>query len=163
MHASAVVVATGGLSIPSMGTTPFGYELAEQFNLPVTPLRASLVPYTFDGDYKQMFAKLSGNAINCQISFDKISFEEAMLFTHRGLSGPAVLQISNYWIPGQSVIVNLLPSIDVESLLIEAKKHRPKVIIRTILNEHLPRNLVLELESFWWSEFKEKPLSLIHI
>ena len=159
MHANAVVVATGGLSIPSMGTTPFGYEIAKQFDLPVTPLRASLVPYTFDGDYKKIFSKLSGNAINCQISFDKISFEEAMLFTHRGLSGPAVLQISNYWIPGQSVIVNLLPSIDVESLLIEAKKHRPKVIIRTILNEHLPRNLVLELESLWWSEFKEKPIA----
>ena len=159
MHANAVVVATGGLSIPSMGTTPFGYEIAKQFDLPVTPLRASLVPYTFDGDYKKIFSKLSGNAINCQISFDRTSFEEAMLFTHRGISGPVVLQISNYWIPGQSVIVNLLPSIDVESLLIETKNHRPKVIIRTVLNEHLPRNLVLELESLWWSELKEKPLA----
>ena len=159
MHANAVVVATGGLSIPSMGTTPFGYEIAKQFDLPVTPLRASLVPYTFDGDYKKIFSKLSGNAINCQISFDRTSFEEAMLFTHRGISGPVVLQISNYWIPGQSIIVNLLPSIDVESLLIETKNHRPKVIIRTVLNEHLPRNLVLELESLWWSELKEKPLA----
>lgn len=159
LHTSSVVVATGGLSIPSMGTTPFGYEIAQQFGLPVTPLRASLVPYTFDGRHKEMFSNLSGNAINSRITFGKTSFEEALLFTHRGLSGPVVLQISNYWIPGQSISVDLLPDTNAENLLLEAKTHRPKSIMRTILAEHLPRNLVLELESLWWVEFKDKPVA----
>ncbi len=158
-YASSVVVATGGLSIPSMGTTPFGYEIAAQFGLPVTSLRASLVPYTFDGEYKNMFSRLSGNAIDTRITFDKTSFEEAMLFTHRGLSGPVVLQISNYWIPGQAITVDLLPSVNAENLLIEAKTKRPKSVLRTVLNDHLPKNLVLELEALWWPNLKDKPIA----
>lgn len=159
LHASSVVVATGGLSIPSMGTTPFGYEIAEQFGLPVTPLRASLVPYTFDGKHKEMFSRLSGNAVDTRITFGDTSFEEAMLFTHRGLSGPVVLQISNYWVPGQAITVDLLPSVDATNLLIQAKAQKPRSILRTILNEYLPRNLVLELESLWWQKFKDKPIA----
>ena len=159
MHTGAVVVATGGLSIPSMGTTPFGYEIAKQFDMPVTPLRASLVPYTFDGDLKQMFSRLSGNAINTRISFNDTCFEEAMLFTHRGLSGPVVLQISNYWTPGQSIVIDLLPEQDVETLLLEAKTTRPKSLVRTLLHEHLPKNIVLELESLWWPTVKDKPVA----
>lgn len=159
LHTHSVVVATGGLSIPSMGTTPFGYEIAEQFGLAVTPLRASLVPYTFDGEHKQMFSRLSGNAINTRITFGKTSFEEAMLFTHRGLSGPVVLQISNYWTPGQSITVDLLPSHDAAHLLIEAKTQKPRSTLRSILSEHLPRNLVLEFESLWWSDQKDQPLA----
>ncbi len=159
MRTGAVVVATGGLSIPSMGTTPFGYEIAKQFDMPVTPLRASLVPYTFDGDLKQMFSRLSGNAINTRISFNDTCFEEAMLFTHRGLSGPVVLQISNYWTPGQSIVIDLLPEQDVETLLLEAKTTRPKSLVRTLLHEHLPKNIVLELESLWWPTVKDKPVA----
>ncbi len=158
-HTYNVVVATGGLSIPSMGTTPFGYQIAEQYGLPVTPLRASLVPYTFDGDFKAMFARLSGNAVNTRITFGNTSFEEAMLFTHRGLSGPVVLQISNYWIPGQAITVDLLPSVDVECLLLEAKLHKPKSILRSLLNEYLPKNLVLELESLWWQDCRERSVA----
>ena len=159
MTTPAVVVATGGLSIPSMGTTPFGYEIAKQFDMRVQPLRASLVPYTFDGKLKDMFSRLSGNAIDVQISFGKTIFNEAVLFTHRGLSGPVVLQISNYWIPGQSISINLLPNEEAGSLLLDAKKDKPKSLVRTILNQHLPKNLVLELEALWWHELKDTPLA----
>ena len=155
----SLVVATGGLSIPSMGTTPFGYEIAKQFDMRVLPLRASLVPYTFDGKLKEMFSRLSGNAIDTEIRFGKTSFSEALLFTHRGLSGPVVLQISNYWVPGQSVTVDLLPAEDTGNLLIEAKNGKPRSLVRTVLQQKLPKNLVLELESLWWPTLREKPLA----
>ena len=155
----SLVVATGGLSIPSMGTTPFGYEIAKQFDMRVLPLRASLVPYTFDGKLKEMFSRLSGNAIDTEIRFGKTSFSEALLFTHRGLSGPVVLQISNYWVPGQSVTVDLLPAEDTGRLLIEAKNGKPRSLVRTVLQQNLPKNLVLELESLWWPTLREKPLA----
>ena len=155
----SLVVATGGLSIPSMGTTPFGYEIAKQFDMRVLPLRASLVPYTFDGKLKEMFSRLSGNAIDTEIRFGKTSFSEALLFTHRGLSGPVVLQISNYWVPGQSVTVDLLPAKDTGRLLIEAKNGKPRSLVRTVLQQKLPKNLVLELESLWWPTLREKPLA----
>ena len=82
-----------------------------------------------------------------------------MLFTHRGLSGPVVLQISNYWTPGQSIVIDLLPEQDVETLLLEAKTTRPKSLVRTLLHEHLPKNIVLELESLWWPTVKDKPVA----
>ncbi len=159
MTTPALVVATGGLSIPSMGTTPLGYEIAKQFGMRVLPLRASLVPYTFDGALKDMFSRLSGNAIDTEIRFGNTSFSEALLFTHRGLSGPVVLQISNYWVPGQSVTVDLLPTENVNTLLIDAKTAKPRSLIRTVLQQHLPKNLVLELEAVWWPELREKPLA----
>ena len=159
MTTKSVVVATGGLSIPSMGTTPFGYEIAKQYGMRVQPLRASLVPYTFDGRLKEMFSRLSGNAIDVTISFGKTTFDEAVLFTHRGLSGPVVLQISNYWVPGQSISINLLPGEDVEKLFYDAKKDKPKSLVRTILNQKLPKNLVLELQSMWWPGLKDTPLA----
>ena len=159
MTATSLVVATGGLSIPSMGTTPLGYEIAKQFGMRVQPLRASLVPYTFDGALKDMFSRLSGNAIDAEICFGNTSFNEALLFTHRGLSGPVVLQISNYWVPGQSITVDLLPDTDVATLLINAKIEKPRSLVRTALQQHLPKNLVLELESIWWADSKEKPLA----
>jgi len=159
MTTPSVVVATGGLSIPSMGTTPFGYDIAKQFGMQVQPLRASLVPYTFDGKLKEMFSRLAGNAIDVQISFAKTHFDEAVLFTHRGLSGPVVLQISNYWAPGQAISINLLPGEDVKNLLSEARRDKPKSLARTILHQYLPKNLVLELETIWWPELKDKPLA----
>jgi len=156
---ASVVVATGGLSIPSMGTTPFGYEIAKQYNMRVLPLRASLVPYTFDGQLQEMFSRLSGNAVEAEIKFGETVFSEALLFTHRGLSGPVVLQISNYWQPGQAISVDLLPGENASELLINAKQNRPKVLVRTALQDSLPKNLVLELEALWWSAAKDRSLA----
>ena len=159
MKTPALVVATGGLSIPSMGTTPFGYEIAKQFGMRVLPLRASLVPYTFDGALRDMFSRLSGNAIDVEIRFGSTVFNEAMLFTHRGLSGPVVLQISNYWIPGQAITVNLMPGLDAAQLLIDAKTSRPRSLVRTVLQQHLPKSLVVELETLWWKPVADTPLA----
>jgi predicted Rossmann fold flavoprotein len=159
MTTPSLVVATGGLSIPSMGTTPFGYEIAKQFGMRVLPLRASLVPYTFDGALRDMFSRLSGNAIDVEIRFGSTVFNEAMLFTHRGLSGPVVLQISNYWIPGQAITVNLMPGLDAAQLLIDAKTSRPRSLVRTVLQQHLPKSLVVELETLWWKPVADTPLA----
>jgi predicted Rossmann fold flavoprotein len=159
MVATSVVVATGGLSIPSMGVTPFGYEIAEQFGLPVLPRRASLVPYTFSGKLQAMFERLSGVSVNAVIRYGATQFEEALLFTHRGLSGPVVLQISNYWQPGQGVSVDLLPGQSAGDILLEAKQSTPRSQIRTALSQYLPRSVIAELESLWWAAFKNKPIA----
>ncbi len=155
---NSVVVATGGLSIPYMDPTPYGYDLARQFGLNVLPIRASLVPYTFSGALKEMFARLSGNAIPAVIQSGKQAFQEAMLFTHRGLSGPVVLQISNYWQPSDAVVVNLLPADCAATLLLDAKRAQPKALARTVLSQFLPKNVVLEFERLWWFDLKDKAL-----
>jgi len=157
--ANSVVVATGGLSIPHMDPTPFGYDIARQFGLNVLPVRASLVPYTFTGELKAMFAKLSGNAIPAIISVGKASFKEALLFTHRGLSGPVVLQISNYWEQSDPICVNLLPDINLPELLHDAKHNQPKSLARTILAQFLPKKVVLEFERLWWPEYQDRALA----
>lgn len=154
-----VVVATGGLSIPHMDPTPFGYDIARQFGLNVLPVRASLVPYTFTGQLKEMFARLSGNAIPAVIKAGKTHFQEALLFTHRGLSGPVVLQISNYWQESESILIDLLPDLSLSSTLLDAKKKQPKSLARTIITQLLPKNLVQEFESLWWPEHRERPLA----
>lgn len=159
ISSGAVVVATGGLSIPHMDPTPFGYEVAQQFGLNVLPIRASLVPYTFTGQLKDMFARLSGTAIPTIIQSGKTSFREAMLFTHRGLSGPSVLQISNYWQPSDAIQINLLPDTDISSALLDAKLTQPKVLARTYLSKLLPKSVVLEFENIWWPEHKDQPLA----
>ena len=159
VSSGAVVVATGGLSIPHMDPTPFGYEVAQQFGLNVLPIRASLVPYTFTGQLKDMFARLSGTAIPTIIQSGKTSFREAMLFTHRGLSGPSVLQISNYWQPSHAIHINLLPDTDLSHALLDAKLAQPKVLARTFLSKLLPKSVVLEFENIWWPEHKDQPLA----
>ncbi|MCL4161569.1 UNVERIFIED_CONTAM: hypothetical protein GTU68_048927, partial [Idotea baltica] len=157
--AESIVVATGGLSIPYMDPTPFGYELARQFGLKVLPVRASLVPYTFTGALKEMFERLSGNAIPAEIKVGRRSFREALLFTHRGLSGPVVLQISNYWLPSDSIDIDLVPDTDVAEFLLDAKVTQPKSLVRTLLSRLLPKNVVLEFEQLWWSDTKDLALS----
>lgn len=154
----AVVVATGGLSIPSMDPTPFGYELARQFGLSVLPIRASLVPYTFSGALKDMFATLSGNAIPVEMRTGDKSFREAMLFTHRGLSGPVVLQVSNYWQQSEAIELNLLPDMSLADELGSAKNTHPKSLARTVIAQWLPKNVVLEFEKLWWSDLTNRPL-----
>ena len=156
---NAVVVATGGLSIPHMDPTPFGYDVAREFGLNVLPVRASLVPYTFTGQLKDMFARLSGNAIPAIITAGKNSFAEALLFTHRGLSGPVVLQISNYWQESDPIHIDLLPDITLSNALANAKRNQPKSLARTVIAQLLPKNVVLEFEKLWWPEYQDRPLA----
>ena len=118
-HCQSLVVATGGLSIPQIGATAFGYQLAEQFGLPVTKLDPALVPLTFHVDDAARFAPLAGVSLDTEVRIGKVRFRENVLFTHKGLSGPAILQISSYWQPGQEIIIDLLPDTDAEAWLEE--------------------------------------------
>ena len=157
----SLVVACGGLSIPKLGGSDYGYRLAEQFGHQVLPLRAALVPFTFSDSFKLLAQKLSGVSLPASVTVDNKTFDENILFSHRGLSGPAVLQISNYWREGKAVIVNLLPTLDVAIFLIQAKHNQPKALLRNVLAQQLPRNLVLELEQLWWPNLSEKPIAEI--
>jgi predicted Rossmann fold flavoprotein len=157
--AESLVVATGGLSIPKMGASDFGYRLARQFGLEVLPTRAGLVPFTFTGPMHDVTARLSGVSVATSLAVAGQSFTDDALFTHRGLSGPAALQISSYWHPGDELLLDLLPGIDAEALLLDAKRSRPGVLLRTMLAEHLPKALVQELQNLHWSEAEARPLS----
>jgi len=158
-QAPALVLATGGLSIPKMGASDFGYRLARQFDLNVLETRAGLVPFTFTGQFHELTAKLSGISLMATLSNDRAAFREAILFTHRGLSGPAALQISSYWNPGETIFANLLPDDDAEALLTSAKQNQPKALLRTVLSEKLPRALVLGLQQHYWQESAETKLA----
>ena len=158
----SLVIATGGLSIPSLGGSDFGYKLAKQFNHQILPLRAGLVPFTFTDGFKLLSEKLSGVSVPATISVGNQSFTENILFSHRGLSGPAVLQVSSYWKEGETVSVDLLPGIDASEFLLSKKSDQPKVLLRSILSQQLPRNLVLELETLWWPDLAGKPLAEIN-
>jgi predicted Rossmann fold flavoprotein len=140
-QASSVVLATGGLSIPKMGATGLAYDIARQFGLNLTDIRPALVPLTFEGAPLDMMRPLSGVALPVLARCAASSFPEAMLFTHRGLSGPAVLQISSYWTPGQEVTFDLLPGQDAGSLLLDRRRQRPRAALRTVLAEFLPQRL----------------------
>ena len=133
--AASVVLATGGLSIPKMGATGFAHEVARHFKLRVTDTRPALVPLTLP------VPEISGVSLDVEARCDRARFREAMLFTHRGLSGPAILQVSSYWKPGQEIVVDLLPDLDAGSFLKERKRTRPKAELRTILAEVLPQRL----------------------
>ncbi|MDO9192510.1 MAG: aminoacetone oxidase family FAD-binding enzyme, partial [Undibacterium sp.] len=141
IHAHSVVIATGGLSIPKIGATDFSYKVAQQFNLKVIEPRPALVPLTFDAASWEAFSPLSGISLEVDIETgekkNKIVFREDLLFTHRGLSGPAVLQISSYWQAGQAIRVNLLPEMDVAQDLIEAKTTTKKNLAN-YLSAYLP-------------------------
>ena len=132
VHTRSVVVATGGLSIPKIGATDLGYRLAQQFNVPLVERRPGLVPLTFDGAGWQPYAQLAGLALPVQISTgskkERMAFDEDLLFTHRGLSGPAVLQISSYWREGTPLAVNLAPTVDLPEALQQAKARSRKLI-----------------------------------
>ena len=157
--AESLVIASGGLSIPTLGSTGFGYELAQQFGLDLLPTTPALVPFTFTDSFKQLSERLSGVSIPARITTGQQSFTESILFTHRGLSGPAVLQLSSYWKEGDSVSVDLLPDSDSRELLLTFKVEHPKAVLRTLLGRHLPKNLVAELEALWWQERAEQTVS----
>ncbi len=138
----SVVVATGGLSIPKMGATAFGYQLAEQFNIKVLPVCAALVPFTLQPDDKVKYSQLSGIAVFCEVSNQRQSFKENILFTHRGLSGPVILQISSYWKAGETININFLPELNLTEILLEKKKNKLKMQLKTILADFLPKRLI---------------------
>jgi predicted Rossmann fold flavoprotein len=138
----SLVIATGGLSIPTMGATPFGYHVAEQFDIPVWPTRAGLVPLTLHTEDKNKLSTLSGMSTFCRVSTDQIAFEENILITHRGLSGPAILQLSSYWEPGENIHIQCLPNLDWLALLKSARTTYPKRHLISVLSDHLPRRMI---------------------
>ncbi|UCX06448.1 BaiN/RdsA family NAD(P)/FAD-dependent oxidoreductase [Shewanella glacialimarina] len=143
LSCESLVIATGGLSMPKLGATPYGYKIAEQFGLKVLPTSAGLVPFTWHSDQKIRFEPLSGIAVPTTITAqDGTQFSEALLFTHRGLSGPAVLQISNYWQPGEAISIDLLPGENALDKIEFALKHHPKQSLRNTLSQWLPKRLV---------------------
>ena len=177
VKAASVVIASGGLPIQKMGATDFGLKVARQFGLRVTKTAPALVPLTVTGKDAEWFAGLSGNSIFCRVSNDKISFEENILFTHWGLSGPAILQISSYWKPGEQIVIDMLPNQSVMDLLeAERLKHGKKLLLNFLgglytkkfaeaLAKYLPvdkniasltRDELLKIQSFI-HEFKLKP------
>ncbi|AYN28356.1 NAD(P)/FAD-dependent oxidoreductase [Buttiauxella sp. 3AFRM03] len=143
VQAAKLVIATGGLSMPGLGATPFGYKIAEQFGLKVLPTRAGLVPFTLHKPLLEQLQVLSGVSVPSVITAENgVSFRESLLFTHRGLSGPAVLQLSSYWQPGEFVSVNLLPDTDLDELLNEQRNAHPNQSLKNTLGMVLPKRLV---------------------
>lgn len=138
---SSVVIATGGLSIPKIGATSFGYEIARQFGLNIIPTRPALVPLTFTGALLDKTNSFSGLSVDAEVSFGKTKFNEGLLFTHRGLSGPSILQISSYWQESEKLSVNLAPATKVLPLLLELKTSQPKTHITNCLDSILPKRL----------------------
>lgn len=157
-HCQSLVIASGGLSIPTMGASPFGYKVAEQFGIKVWPTRAGLVPFTLHAEEKEKLSVLSGIAIDSLVSNERQSFRENILFTHRGLSGPAILQISSYWQAGEEVVINLLPEINLFEQLKSAHQQQPQKQIKNYLAEYLPKRVV---EIFLNAELADKKLASI--
>ncbi|MEY5037611.1 MAG: hypothetical protein RL472_717 [Pseudomonadota bacterium] len=147
LRAASVIVATGGKSIPKMGATGFGYQIAESFGLPLVETRPGLVPLTFAEQELAWMAPLAGVALPGRVSCGKTSFDEAVLFTHRGLSGPAILQISSYWREGQAVALNLCPGVDVAAGLRSAKQENGRALLRTALARLMPEKLARRIEA----------------
>ncbi|MEL0623939.1 NAD(P)/FAD-dependent oxidoreductase [Marinomonas arenicola] len=146
----SLVIATGGLSIPTMGASGFGYDIAKQVGHDILPTRASLVPITVQPDRKTQLAELSGIACDIEASANGTSFKEPMLFTHRGVSGPAILQITNFWQPGEELAINLAPELTLESLQ-AIRQNTPKKSFEGVLSSQLPKRLVeLIKEQFPW-------------
>lgn len=148
-HAASLVVATGGLSIPSLGATGFGYELARQFGHEILPTRAGLVPLTLSGKHQERLADLSGVALPVEARCNRTRFTNSMLVTHRGVSGPAILQISSYWQPGDDLRLDLLPGLDAEQWLRGMKRDRGASELRTVLAEVMPKRLAQRLCEHW--------------
>ncbi|NQV65951.1 MAG: aminoacetone oxidase family FAD-binding enzyme, partial [SAR86 cluster bacterium] len=152
MSCRSLVIATGALSIPTLGGSGMGYAIAEQFGMRVLPQRAGLVPLMFTDALKAVCDRLAGTSLEVELGCNGQSFTESMLFTHRGLSGPVVLQISNYWQPGDEVHVDLLPGTLAADWLVDMKTSHGASLLKTVLAQKLPRSLVKELASLWWPE-----------
>ena len=148
-----LVVATGGLSIPTLGgATGFGYRIAKQFDLMVNATQASLVPFTLTGKWQDFGRALSGVSVPVEVSVNAVSFTDNLLFTHRGISGPAILQLSNYWQSGETICINLLPAVDLRKEFVRAKQNHPNARISPLLLSHLPKSLVQALYGELWQK-----------
>ncbi|MDD5586904.1 MAG: NAD(P)/FAD-dependent oxidoreductase [Alphaproteobacteria bacterium] len=148
--APSLVLATGGLSIPKMGATGFSHQAAKYFGLALTETRPALVPLTFEGEALGLMRSLSGASLEVIVSCGKRSFREGMIFTHRGLSGPAILQISSFWSEGLPISIDLLPDTNAETFLLDRKKARPKAALKTVLGEVLPQRLAQALTAAYF-------------
>ncbi len=144
-EAASLVIASGGKSIPKMGASGFGYQIAEQFGLDLIPTEPALVPLTFDGPMADRMKALAGVATTCVVSTNKTKFAEALLFTHRGLSGPAILQISSYWMTGSQITINLMPDALVLDRLTTAKQQTPKALVSSLFTGQLPGRLLNDI------------------
>ncbi|MFC3393769.1 NAD(P)/FAD-dependent oxidoreductase [Brenneria rubrifaciens] len=143
LHCVSLVIASGGLSMPGLGATPFGYQLAQKFGLNVLPTRAALVPFTLHKPLLEHLQTLSGISLPAQIAAEiGVAFRENILFTHRGLSGPAVLQLSSYWQPGEFVTLNLLPNHNLSALINDERLSHPNQSLKNTLAQWLPKRLV---------------------
>jgi predicted Rossmann fold flavoprotein len=152
--AKSLVVATGGLSIPKIGATPFGYKIAEQFGIPMTKLKPGLVPLSFHPEEWEAYAELSGASLEAVVSYGKQHFRENLLFTHRGLSGPAILQISSYWEPGRPLVIDLIPDHNIGEIFMQQRSS--KMLLLNLLAQYLPKRLA-EIVATQWQE--NKPLN----
>ncbi|WP_061291553.1 NAD(P)/FAD-dependent oxidoreductase [Azotobacter vinelandii] len=150
-HCESLVIATGGLSIPTLGATGIGYQIARQFGHNLLPTRAGLVPFTItDPQLKALCSELSGTSVeDCRITCNGQSFVENILFTHRGLSGPAILQISSYWQPGETISIDLLPRIDLPAWLAEQQRERPNSELKTLLADLFTKKMAGLLAEHW--------------
>ena len=155
----SLVIATGGLSIPTMGATGFGYEIARQFGHTVLPTSAALVPFTLVPSQLDDFAGLSGTSADALVSCNGQSFRENILFTHRGLSGPAVLQISSYWRPGDTITIDLFPDNNLAVSLRDLRRERPRTNLGKIFSEQLTKNLSNRLLDLWFPKLRERNLA----
>ena len=151
----SLIIASGGLSIPKMCASPLGYKVAEQFGHHIWPTTAGLVPFTLQPHDKEILSELSGVSVDSIVSNERTSFRENILFTHRGLSGPAILQISSYWKAGEAVNINLLPELDVVDLIKSRQAQSPNTKLKTVLTEVLPKRL---LPALLGEETIDKPL-----
>lgn len=165
-YCQSLVIASGGLSIPTMGASPFGYKVAEQFGINIWPTRAGLVPFTLQPEDKAKYEVLSGVSADALVSNHQISFRENILFTHRGLSGPAILQISSYWQAGEEVRINLLPESNLLNLLIQAKKNEAQKLLKNVVADYFPRRILdifipIELANTKIAAISHKDLELV--
>lgn len=141
----SLVIATGGLSIPKIGATRFGYDVARQFGMTVTELRPALVPLTFQAHFLERCKALAGLSVDAEVRHGKTVFREGLLFTHRGLSGPSILQISSYWDEGEGVTIDLAPGIDIAAVLAAAKAASPRRDVLSEMADHLPKRLAADI------------------
>jgi predicted flavoprotein YhiN len=159
LSCQSLVVATGALSIPTLGGSGQGYDIATQFHLPLTERRAGLVPFMFSDMMQPLCERLAGVSLEVELSCNGQFFTENLLFTHRGISGPVVLQISNYWFPGDTLTVNLLPGCNCSDWLIAAKREQGNILLRTQLQKKMPKALVAELQALWWQPDADRKLA----